>query len=61
MREYQPKAYLFECTARNLEYVLGDASLAEIPGVFVRAPRDAVRDYRNGMTADQLRQKSACR
>ncbi len=61
VREYQPKAYLFECTARNLEYVLGDAAaLAEIPGgcSFEQLRWTcAVRDYRNGMTADQLRQK----
>jgi integrase/recombinase XerD len=61
VREYQPKAYLFECTARNLEYVLGDAAaLAEIAGgcSFEQLRWTcAVRDYRNGMTADQLRQK----
>lgn len=61
LREYQPKEHLFECTARNLEYVLEEAaSLAEIPGgcSFEQLRWTcAVRDYRNGMAADQLRQK----
>ncbi len=61
LREYQPKEYLFECTARNLEYVLEEAAtLAEIKGgVSFEQLRwtCAVRDYRNGMPADQLRQK----
>jgi integrase/recombinase XerD len=60
-REYKPKEYLFECTARNLEYVLEDvARLAGIPaGVSFEQLRwtCAVRDYRNGMPAEQLRQK----
>jgi site-specific recombinase XerD len=61
LREYQPKEYLFECTARNLEYVLEEAAeMAEIKGgVSFEQLRwtCAVRDYRNGMPADQLRQK----
>lgn len=61
LREYQPKEYLFECTARNLEYVLEDlAAQAGIPGgVSFEQLRwtCAVRDYRNGTPADQLRQK----
>jgi integrase/recombinase XerD len=61
VREYQPKEFLFECTARNLEYVLEEAAgLAEIQGgVSFEQLRwtCAVRDYRNGMPADQLRQK----
>lgn len=61
LREYEPKEYLFECTARNLEYVLEDAAaLAGITGgVSFEQLRwtAAVRDYRNGMPADQLRQK----
>jgi integrase/recombinase XerD len=60
-REYEPKEYLFECTARNLEYVLADlATLAGIEGgVSFEQLRwtCAVRDYRNGMPADRLRQK----
>lgn len=61
LREYQPKEHLFECTARNLEYVLEEAAgLAEISGgcSFEQLRWTcAVRDYRNGMAADQLRQK----
>jgi site-specific recombinase XerD len=61
LREYQPKEQLFECTARNLEYVLEDAAmLAEISGgcSFEQLRWTCiVRDYRNGMPADQLRQK----
>ncbi|MGQ9489955.1 MAG: tyrosine-type recombinase/integrase [Anaerolineae bacterium] len=61
LREYQPKEYLFECTARNLEYVLSDAAaLAGIKdGVSFEQLRwtCAVRDYQNGMPAEQLREK----
>ncbi len=61
LREYQPKEYLFECTPRNLEYVLSDAAvLAGIKdGVSFEQLRwtCAVRDYRNGMPAEQLREK----
>jgi integrase/recombinase XerD len=60
-REYNPREYLFECTARNLEYVLEDvAKLAGISGgVSFEQLRwtCAVREYRNGMPAEQLRQK----
>lgn len=61
LREYGPKERLFECTARNLEYVLEDlAALAKISGgVSFEQLRwtCAVRDYRNGMPPDQLRLK----
>lgn len=61
LREYDPKEYLFECTARNLEYVLEDAAaLAGIRGgVSFEQLRwtCAVRDFRNGMPPDQLREK----
>jgi integrase/recombinase XerD len=61
LREYQPKEFLFECTARNLEYVLEEAAaLADIKGgaSFEQLRWTcAVRDYRNGMPAAQLRQK----
>lgn len=61
LREYQPKEFVFECTARNLEYVLEEAAtLAGIKGgVSFEQLRwtCAVRDYRNGMPAEQLRQK----
>ncbi|MDH7485520.1 MAG: tyrosine-type recombinase/integrase [Anaerolineae bacterium] len=61
LRQYQPQVRLFECTARNLEYVLGDmARLADIPGgVSFEQLRwtAAVRDYRRGVPEEQLRQK----
>jgi site-specific recombinase XerD len=61
VREYNPRERLFECTARNLEYVLEDmAALAGISGgVSFEQLRwtCAVRDYRNGMPPDALRQK----
>lgn len=61
LREYAPKEYLFECTPRNLEYVLEDvAALAGVAGgVSFEQLRwtAAVRDYRNGMPADRLREK----
>lgn len=61
IREYKPKEYLFECTARNLEYVLEDA--ATLAGIKGGASFEqlrwtcAVRDYRNGMAPDLLREK----
>jgi len=58
---YKPAEYLFECTARNLEYVLRDlAVLADIPGgVSFESLRwtAALREYRNGKDADALRRK----
>jgi integrase/recombinase XerD len=61
LRQYEPVEHLFECTARNLEYVLGDvAKKAEIPGgVSFEQLRwtAAVRDYRRGLPEEQLRQK----
>ncbi len=61
LREYKPAEYLFECTARNLEYVLEDLAAATgvAGGVSFEQLRwtAAVRDYRNGMPLDQLRQK----
>jgi len=59
--QYEPAERLFECTARNLEYVLRKvAELAEIEGgVGFEQLRwtAAVRDYRRGMPEEQLRQK----
>ena len=61
LREYKPKTHLFECTARNLEYVLADlAALAGlVEGVSFEQLRwtCAVRDYRNGMPPERLREK----
>lgn len=58
--EYQPKQRLFECTARNLEYVLDHAArLAGIETISFEILRwtCAVRDYKAGMSPDKLRQK----
>ncbi len=58
---YRPKERLFECTARNLEYVLADA--AEEAGIKDGVSFEslrwtcAVRDYRQGMPEEQLRLK----
>lgn len=58
---YRPRERLFECTARNLEYVLQDvAERAGLPqGVSFEMLRwtAAVQDYRAGMDPDRLRQK----
>ncbi len=59
--KYQPQENLFECTPRNLEYVLADISeLAGLPQqVSFEMLRwtSAIRDYRDGMDHDHLRQK----
>ncbi|GAB4461608.1 MAG: tyrosine recombinase XerC [Anaerolineae bacterium] len=58
---YQPNEYLFECTPRNLEYVLADIS--ELAGLPHQASFEmlrwtsALRDFRDGMDHDHLRQK----
>ncbi len=62
LRQRRPERAIFDCTARNLEYVLRD--IADVAGV----PRKklsfeglrwtcAVRDYRSGMKHETLRQK----
>lgn len=59
--QYQPQEKLFDCTARNLEYVLADvAEQAEIDsGISFEKLRwtCATRDYKSGMEGDKLRQK----
>ncbi len=61
LKKYQPKENLFECTPRNLEYVLADISeLAGLPDqVSFEMLRwtSAVRDYRDGMDHEHLRKK----
>lgn len=61
LAQYQPQEHLFECTARNLEYVLHNvAERAGIKGgVSFEALRMtcAVRDYQAGMPLETLRQK----
>jgi integrase/recombinase XerD len=58
---YQPRVNLFECTARNLEYVLRDvAQLAGLKdGVSFEMLRwtCAVRDFQAGMDPTRLRKK----
>jgi len=58
--QYQPQERLFECTARNLEYVLDDvarrAGEAALSFEMLRWT-SAVRDYKTGMGRDTLRQK----
>lgn len=59
--QYKPRAKLFECTARNLEYVLHNvARQAGIEGgISFESLRwtCAVRDYRGGMDEETLRRK----
>jgi site-specific recombinase XerD len=61
LNAYQPRQNLFECTARNLEYVLRDtAQVAGLKdGVSFEMLRwtSAVRDFRSGMDPDRLRKK----
>jgi len=61
LEKYQPKEHLFECTPRNLEYVLADVSeLAGLPDqVSFEMLRwtCAVRDFRDGMDHSHLRKK----
>ncbi|MFW6082883.1 MAG: tyrosine-type recombinase/integrase [Chloroflexota bacterium] len=59
--QYEPQEALFPCTARNLEYVLSNvAERARISqGISFEMLRwtCAVRDYKAGMTSNDLRQK----
>jgi site-specific recombinase XerD len=61
LAQYEPRERLFECTARNLEYVLHDVS--QLAGLPVRLSFEilrwtsAVHDYQAGMPADKLRKK----
>lgn len=61
IQAYKPQEFLFECTPRNLEYVLAEAAaLAEIKdGVSFETMRwtAAVRSYRFGTPPDALRKK----
>jgi site-specific recombinase XerD len=59
--QYHPHERLFECTSRNLEYVLTD--LAHLSGLGGKVSFEvlrwtsAVRDFKNGMREETLRQK----
>ena len=61
VEQYQPKSHLFECTARNLEYILAD--LAKLTGLGDTVSFEslrwtcAVQDFQNGIPDDHIRQK----
>ncbi len=62
LEQYKPSTHLFECTPRNLEYVLQE--VGERAGIrYVQVGFEtlrwtaAVSDFRHGMPEDQLRQK----
>jgi len=61
LAQYQPGAFVFECTARNLEYVLHDVALAAGVGARVSFEilrwTSAVRDHRRGVDSDTIREK----
>jgi site-specific recombinase XerD len=59
--QYHPPDAIFDCTARNLEYVLHDVALgAGVEGKVsfeILRWTSAVRDYRRGMDLEELREK----
>lgn len=61
IEKYEPREYLFECTPRNLEYVLTDIS--EMAGLPQQASFEmlrwtsARRDFQDGMEHEHLRKK----
>lgn len=62
LTQYKPENFLFECTPRNLEYVLDEVGRkAEIHhtqvGFETLRWTSAVRDFRKGVPEDRLRQK----
>lgn len=62
LEQYKPKIHLFECTPRNLEYVLEEvgkkAGIRYLQvGFETLRWTAAVNDYRHGMPEEQLRQK----
>jgi site-specific recombinase XerD len=61
LEQYRPQDVLFTCTARNLEYVLHDVATASGVGSKVSFEimrwTSAVRDYRDGMDLERLREK----
>lgn len=61
LRRYQPRQRLFECTARNLEYVLHNLTLvAGLPEPLTFEMlrwTSALRSYRSGMDAERLRKR----
>jgi len=61
LEQYHPPETIFDCTARNLEYVLRDtATGAGIEGKVsfeILRWTCAVRDYQRGMDLDEMREK----
>jgi integrase/recombinase XerD len=62
LEQYKPERYLFECTPRNLEYVLDEvgqkAGITRLQvGFETLRWTCAVRDYRMGTPEERLRQK----
>jgi len=62
LSQYKPESFLFECTPRNLEYVLDEVGRkAEIErtqvGFETLRWTSAVRDFRFGIPEERLRQK----
>jgi integrase/recombinase XerD len=62
VEQYKPERYLFECTPRNLEYVLDEvgqrAGITRLQvGFETLRWTCAVRDYRMGAPEERLRQK----
>lgn len=62
LQEYQPENRLFECTPRNLEYVLEEAGqkagITRLQiGFETLRWTSAARDFRTGMPEERLRQK----
>lgn len=59
--QYHPRETLFECTSRNLEYILSDlsqmAGLANKLSFEMLRWTSAVRDLKSGMREETLRQK----
>jgi site-specific recombinase XerD len=59
--QYRPEDTIFDCTARNLEYILRDVAVAA--GVDNKVSFEilrwtsAVRDYQRGMDMEELREK----
>ncbi|NJN84951.1 MAG: hypothetical protein HC802_23450 [Caldilineaceae bacterium] len=62
LTQYKPETHLFECTPRNLEYVLDEvgqgAGIKRVQvGFETLRWTSAVRDFRNGMPEERLRIK----
>jgi integrase/recombinase XerD len=61
LAQYQPEETIFNCTARNLEYILSDVGAgADIPfklSFEVMRWTSAVRDYLNGVDEEDIRDK----